>query len=53
MHRPVDKAEQEDNDWWKELIAKAEKYGVYIRPSDDKHRTFVMAGIKIKDRAET
>ena len=50
--RPVNKAEQEDSDWWRELIEKGKKHGVYIRPSD-KHRTFIMAGMKIKDRSET
>ena len=50
---PPDKAEQEDNDWWKELVDEGKKHGVYIRPSSDKHRTFIMAGMKIKDRSET
>ena len=51
--RPVNKAEQEDSDWWKDLINEGKKHGIYIIPSSDKHRTFVMAGIKIKDRSET
>jgi len=50
--RPIDKAEQEDNDWWRDLVDEGKKHGVYIRPSSDKHRTFSMAGIKIKDRSE-
>jgi len=53
LRRPVDKAEQEDNDWWKALVDEGKKHGVYIRPSSDKHRTFIMAGMKIKDRSET
>jgi hypothetical protein len=51
--RPPDKTEQEDNDWWKDLVDEGKKHGVYIRPSSDKHRTFIMAGMKIKDRSET
>jgi len=50
---PPDKVEQNDNDWWKDLVDEGKKHGVYIRPSDDKYRTFIMAGIKIKDRSET
>ena len=50
MRAPI---EQEDSDWWKDLIEEGKKHGIYIRPSPDKHRTFIMAGIKIKDRSET
>lgn len=52
LNRPISKAEQEDNDWWKNLIDEGKKHGVWIRPSSDKHRSFIMAGIKIKDREE-
>ena len=48
--RPVEKDEQEDNDWWKDLIEKAKIHGVYIRPSSDSDRSFIMAGIKTGDR---
>jgi hypothetical protein len=47
---PVDKDEQEDNDWWKDLIEEGKKHEVYIRPSSDSNRSFIMAGIKMKDR---
>jgi len=50
---PVDKNEQQDNDWWKDLIEKGKRNGVYVRPSSDSNRSFIMAGIKIKDRSET
>jgi len=43
---------QADQTWWSNLIDEAQKHGIFIRP-DDKHRTFIMAGIKIKDRSET
>ena len=52
LTRPIEKAEQEDSDWWRDLIKEGKEHGIYIRPSDDKHRTFVMAGIKIRDRSE-
>jgi len=51
--RRINKAEQEDNDWWKDLLDEGKKHGIYIRPSSDKQRTFIMAGMKIKDRSET
>jgi len=51
--RPVDRAEQEDSDWWQNLIDEGKGHDVWIRPSSDKYRTFIMAGIKIKDRSET
>ena len=47
-----DSDEQRDSDWWRDLIEEAKKHGIYIRPSSDKNRTFIMAGIKIKDRTE-
>lgn len=50
---PIDLELQADSDWWKKLLAEAKKHEVYIRPSDDKHRTFLMAGMKIRDRSET
>jgi hypothetical protein len=50
---PIDKSEQEDSDWWRDLIEQGKKHKIYIRPSSDKNRTFIMAGIKIKDRSET
>ena len=50
---PVSKDEQEDNDWWKDLIEQGDKHEVYIRPSSDSNRSFIMAGMKIKDRSET
>lgn len=53
LDRPINKDEQEDNDWWKDLFDEGKRYGIYIRPSSDKHRTFIKAGIKIKDRSET
>jgi hypothetical protein len=49
---PVDKDEQEDNDWWKNLIEEGKKHGVYVRPSSDNNRSFIMAGIGIRDRPE-
>jgi hypothetical protein len=48
-----DSDEQRDSDWWRALIAEGKKHGIYIRPSSDKDRAFIMAGIKIKDRSET
>ena len=48
-----DTDEQRDSDWWRDLIEAGKKHGIYIRPSSDKNRTFVMTGIKIKDRSET
>lgn len=45
--------ERRDFQWWRKLLAEAKRHGIYIRPSDDKHRTFIMAGIKVKDRSET
>lgn len=48
-----DSDEQRDSDWWRDLIEERKKHGIYIRPSPDKHRTFIMAGIKTKDRSET
>lgn len=51
--RSMSKAEHEDSDWWTELIEEAKKHEIYIRPSSDKNRTYIMAGIKIKDRLET
>jgi len=53
LTRPIDKAEQEDSDWWRDLIEEGKQHGIYIRPSSDKNRTFIMAGIKIRDRSET
>jgi len=53
LTRPIDETEQEDSDWWRDLIEEGKKHGIYIRPSSDKNRTFIMAGIKIKDRSET
>jgi hypothetical protein len=50
---PVSKDEQEDNDWWKDLLEQGDKHGVYIRPSSDRSRSFIMAGILIKERSET
>jgi len=51
--RPVGKDEQEDSDWWRDLIEQGKKHEVYIRPSSDSNRSFIMAGMKIKDRSET
>jgi hypothetical protein len=48
-----DSDEQRDSDWWRDLIKEGKKHGIYIRPSSDKNRTFIMAGIKIRDRSET
>jgi hypothetical protein len=48
--RTVEKDEQEDSDWWRELIEKGKKHGIYIRPSSDSNRSFIMAGMKIKHR---
>jgi hypothetical protein len=45
--------EQEDSDWWRDLIEEGKKHGIYIRPSSDSNRSFIMAGIKIRDRTET
>lgn len=53
LTRPPNKIEQEDSKWWTHLIAEGKKHGIYIRPSSDKDRAFIMAGIKIKDRSET
>lgn len=50
MRYSGDSDEQRDNNWWRDLIKEGKKHGIYIRSSDDKHRTFVMAGIKIRDR---
>ena len=50
---PVSKGEQEDSDWWRDLIEQGKKHEVYIRPSSDSNRSFIMAGMKIKDRLET
>lgn len=50
--RPVDDAEQEDNDWWKDLVNEGKKHGIYIRPSD-KDRTEIMAGMQVKDTSKT
>lgn len=44
---------QEDHTWMSNLIDEAENHGIYIRASDDKYRTFIMAGIKIRDRSES
>lgn len=52
MRYSGDSDEQRDSDWWRDLIKEGKKHGIYIRPSDDKHRTFVMAGIKIRNRSE-
>jgi len=49
--RPVEKDEQEDNDWWKDLTEEAEKHGIYITPSDE-DRKIIVAGIKVKNRSE-
>jgi len=51
--RPRNKTEQEDSDWWKELLQESKKHGIWIRPSSDTNRTFLMAGIRIKGRSET
>ena len=53
LARPPSKTEQEDSDWWRGLIEEGRKHGVYITISSDENRTFIMAGIKIKDRSET
>jgi len=53
LARPAGKAEQEDSDWWRDLIEKGKEHGVYVRPSSDRKRTFIMVGIKVKDRSET
>jgi hypothetical protein len=52
LTRPVDKPEQEDSDWWRDLIKQGKKHKIYIKPSG-KDRSFIVAGIKIKDRSET
>jgi hypothetical protein len=44
---------QTDSEWWRKLLTEAEKHEIYVRPSDDEHRTFLMAGIKTGDRSET
>jgi hypothetical protein len=46
--RPIEKDEQEDNDWWKDLTEEAEKHGIYITPSKE-DRKIIVAGMKIKD----
>jgi hypothetical protein len=51
--RTVGKDEQEDSDWWRDLIQKGKEHEIYIRPSSDSNRSFIMAGMKIKDRSET
>jgi hypothetical protein len=51
--RPPNKDEQQDSDWSRDLVDGGKEHGIYIRPSSDKNRTFIMAGIKIKDRSET
>jgi hypothetical protein len=53
LARPVEKDEQEDSDWWRDLIEQGKKHEIYIRPSSDSNRSFIMAGMKIKDRSET
>ena len=49
--RPVEKDEQEDNDWWRDLTEEADRHGIYITPSV-KDRKIIVAGIKVKDRLE-
>jgi len=49
----IDPESQADSDWWGKLLAEAERHEIYVRPSDDEHRTFLMAGMKTKDRSET
>lgn len=44
--------EQKDSDWWRDLIEQGKKHEVYIRSSSDSNRSFIMAGMKIKDRSE-
>ena len=50
---PIDPELQADSDWWRKLLAEAKKHEIYVRSSDDEHRTFLMAGMKISDRSET
>lgn len=47
---PIDPELQADSDWWRKLLVEAKKHQIYVRSSDDEHRTFLMAGIKISDR---
>lgn len=47
---PDDKATQKDGDWWRDLIEEGKEHGIYIRPSNDRDRAFIMAGIRVKDR---
>ncbi len=51
LARPIDEAEQEDIDWWKDLVDEGKKHDIWIKPSSDKHRLFIMAGIKVTDRS--
>jgi hypothetical protein len=50
--RPPDSAEQEDDLWWRKLVDEGKKHGVYVKPSDDKDRMFIVVGMKIRDRSE-
>ena len=43
---------RKDAQWFNDLVAEAEKYGLYVRQSDDKERTSIVVGMKIKDRDE-
>jgi hypothetical protein len=49
--RPPTQDEQEDSDWWADLLSEGKKHGVYVRPSDEDRR-IIVAGMKIKDRSE-
>ena len=40
----------QDMDWWMNLLEEAKRHGLYVRPSQDKHRTFIVAGIIVKKR---
>jgi hypothetical protein len=52
MRYSGDSDEQRDSDWWRDLIEEAKKHGIYIRPSSDRNRISIVAGIKVKDRPE-
>ena len=48
--REVDTELRQDMEWWKKLREEARKHDIYTRPSDDKNRTFIMAGLIIEKR---